>query len=425
MTFIGISISAARNFLVGSTLLAALTSAFGQVSPTEVLNPRAKADEQKYLPQLLTLQRAIGSTDFPFTFRLARYLDAKPGQRAALDSNGIEFVYFQQRVVLKVSGFYRVAFDSMQVTTNGRASQALQEAILPVLRLVTQQVPQSSDYDGIGFEILYDARDSNKSYDYEGREVLTVVFSREDAFALANAATDAARQEILNRSDVYVNGKEFGLALGQSDSFVVQALERPAPRQDEQWSSSIPAIPSRAAAISAPTFTPAVSRTQPEDDMPSAPSSTDAAPLRAKSQAQSTAVAKTDGAQLHMEDDKAPSLETNGDQKLLHFTMQNTLLFERTGTSIYKRAAQSFDLFLAPELKDISKKLPADAALDALHFSVLNHLGTEKNETIEYICPMNSMRSFIENKITSQDLINKSTVLVNGVRIGLDLQLVE
>jgi hypothetical protein len=105
--------------------------------------------------------------------------------------------------------------------------------------------------------------------------------------------------------------------------------------------------------------------------------------------------------------------------------MQNTLSFERGQSSIYKRAAQSFDLFLAPDLKDISKKVPADATVDALHFSVLNRLGAEKDETIEYICPMDSMRSFVENKITTQDLINKSVVLVNGVRIGLDLQKAE
>ena len=105
--------------------------------------------------------------------------------------------------------------------------------------------------------------------------------------------------------------------------------------------------------------------------------------------------------------------------------MQNTLSFQPGQTSIYKRAAQSFDLFLAPELKDISKRVPADAGVNELHFSVLNRLGAGKEETIEYICPMDSMRLFVENKITTQELINKSMVLVNGVRIGVDLQLVE
>ena len=389
-----------RRLLIGGLLFAAVTSAFSQVSPTEVVNPRAKADEQKYLPQLVSLQQSIGTTNFPFTFRLARYLDAKPGQRAALDSNGIEFVSFQQRVVLKVSGFYRVAYNSVQLSQNARASQVLQEAILPILRLLIKQIPQSNDYDGIGFEVLYDARDSRGSYDFEGHEVLTAVFTPERARALANARTDAERQEIINDSDIYVNSKPFGLELGQQEPLNLEAIKPPVPEKTEDWSSSVSDSLRRAAADTEPTLIPAISRTRPA----SVPTSVD------------QAASPVDGAAI---------LETDGDQKLLHFTMQNSLSFEKGESSIYKRAAQSFDLFLAPELKGISKTLPKDESLDALHFSVLNNLGAEKSETIEYICPMDSMRAFVENKITSQDLINKSMVLVNGVRIGLTLQLVE
>jgi hypothetical protein len=400
MKFTCTSDTVMRRLLIGGVLFAAVTSALSQVSPTEVVNPRARADEQKYLPQLVSLQQSIGTMNFPFTFRLARYLDAKPGQRAALDSNGIEFVSFQQRVVLKVSGFYRVAYNSVQLSQNARASQVLQEAILPVLRLVTKQIPQSNDYDGIGFEILYDARDSRGSYDFEGHEVLTAVFTPERARALANAKTDAERQEIINDSDIYVNSKPFGLELGQQDPLNLEAIKPPVPEKTEDWSSSVSDSLRRAVADSEPTLTPAISRTRPA----SVATSVD------------QAASPADGAAI---------LETDGDLKLLHFTMQNSLSFEKGESSIYKRAAQSFDLFLAPELKGISKTLPADASLDALHFSVLNNLGAEKSETIEYICPMDSMRAFVENKITSQDLINKSMVLVNGVRIGLTLQLVE
>jgi hypothetical protein len=388
-----------RRLLVGAALLAAVTSAFSQVSPTEVVNPRARANEQKYLPQLVSLQQSIGGSDFPFTFRLARYLDAKPGQRAALDSNGIEFVSFQQRVVLKISGFYRVSYDAVQLSRNARAGQVMQEAILPILRLVARHIPLSNDYDGIGFEVLYDARDTRSSYDFEGHEVLTAVFTPEHARALANAKTDAERQEIINDSDIYVNAKPFGLELGQQDPLNLEAIKPQVPEKTEDWSTSVSDSLRRAVADTEPTLTPAISRTP-----ASVPTSMDQAALAVNG---------------------APSPETDGDQKLLHFTMQNTLSFEKGESSIYKRAAQSFDLFLAPELKGISKQLPTDGSFDALHFSVLNNLGPEKNETIEYICPMDSMRAFVENKITSQDLINKSMVLVNGVRIGLTLQLVE
>jgi hypothetical protein len=408
------------NVLVGGALVMA-TAAFGQVSPTEVSNPRAKADEQKYLPQLVSLQKTIGGTNFPFTFRLARYLDAKPGQRAALDSNGIEFVNFQGRVVLKVSGFYRVAFNSMQVTQNGRASQTMLDAVLPILRIITEEMPQNYDYDAIGFEILYDARDSSRSYDYEGHEVLTAVFGRDDAFALASATTDLARQEILSRSDIFVNAKEFELALGEHEPTKMPAHERPAVQPTLERTSFTPVKPSRPAASAA-----SVSAAEPAIHAADvAAADADAAGMQRKLQAEVSAIRDGSGVPAAQEDNVLPSLETKGERKMLHFTMQNTLSFERNQTSIYKRAAQSFDLFLAPELKDISKRVPTDAAVDSLHFSVLNRLGAEKSETIEFICPIDSMRSFVEDKITTQELIDKSTVLVNGVRIGLNLQMVE
>jgi|SRR5579863_337518 len=422
MSFIRNTFRLVSCVLIGGTFLSSGTAILAQVSPTEVQNPRAKADEQKYLPQLVSLQKSIGSANFPFTFRLARYLDAKPGQRAALDSNGLEFVLFQEKIVLKVSAFYRVAFNSMEVTQNGRAGQTMQQAILPVLQMITEQMPQNYDYDAVGFEILYDARDKSGSYDYEGREVLTAVFGRDDAFALARATTNEERQEILDRSDVFVNGKQFGLALGQSDPMNVQALGRPAAQPSLERASFTPAKALRpsAAAVSADIDDVQTVRTT-----ESSPVDVDASGLQQKLQSEVNAIRGGNEIKSSPQVTNLPSLETDGDQRTLHFTMQNTLSFERGPSSIYKRAAQSFDLFLAPGLKDISKKVPADATVDALHFSVLNRLGADKNETIEYICPVDTIRSFVANKITTQELINKSVVLVNGVRIGVDLQLVE
>ena len=65
---------------------------------------------------------------------------------------------------------------------------------------------------------LLSHRAHSPSYDFEGKEILVVVLDRADAFAFAGATTDSQRQEILDRSEVYVDGKPFGLALGQRGS---------------------------------------------------------------------------------------------------------------------------------------------------------------------------------------------------------------
>ncbi len=413
--------------LFGVMILSVTSSLSGQVSPDEIQDPRAKAAEEKYLVQLQSLQRAIGTTRFPYTFRLARYLKAKPGQKEASDSSGIEFVSFQDQIVLKISGIYKAAFDSDKLSRNQRASQTFQDAVVPILRIVKQKIPQSADYDSIGFEIIYEIHDNSKGYDREGKEVLTAVFSRDVAFAYTGTVATAERQRMLNRSDIFVNGEAWGLALGQRDPLVVEALERSAPRQADEAVASESSSAVQVDVASGASLTPAVSVTQPVNVTQSLPTFADAMRLQKEFQAQLDAIAKEHGAELHLAEGSAPLFEIAGDRTLLHFTLRNTLSFDRGASSIYKRAAQSFDLFLAPELRGFSRRLPANHEYDAIEFSLLSRAGSEQasNETIDYICPLLPLHDFVANKITSQELINQSVVLVNGVRIGLNLQLVE
>jgi hypothetical protein len=106
-----------------------------------------------------------------------------------------------------------------------------------------------------------------------------------------------------------------------------------------------------------------------------------------------------------------PSFSVYHDKLVLQVTLRNSLVFEKGTSSIYKRVGQGFDLFLAPELKFLMQKLPADAEFDALDFSVLNRLGAEKSssEAVEFICPLKSVRSFVNEEITGQDLIIRAS----------------
>ena len=85
-------------------------------------------------------------------------------------------------------------------------------------------------------------------------------------------------------------------------------------------------------------------------------------------------------------------------------------------------------MFLAPQLRDLSDKISPDLELQLFDFSVLNKIspgvkGT--SEAIEFICPQTALRQFVNAEITNQQLLDQSVILVNGVRIGLNLQLVE
>ena len=421
-----------------------------QVSPNEILNPDLKALEETYFQQLKAINQSIAKTKFPFPFYLSRFVGLDPAKQAEADSRGLEFVRFQDRVILKTSGNYNAAYNIERLTQNERAASTFRAVVLPILNLVTNVLPSDLPCDGIGFEISYHARNRESSYDYEGKEILVVVLDRDDAWALSRTASDPERQEIVNRSRVYVSGKEFGLSLSERDPLNVQALPRSVPAKPDATSTarssalaahssflksgpSQPASPPPVPVPRAPTpadtdaASSAPARTESVPPAP-VPTQADADRLSEKYQTQLAALAKEGAAQFHFVEYAPPAFVIFHEQMALQLTLKNSLVFGPAKGSIYKRAAQSFDLFLAPQLKDLMARISPDVEFQLFDFSVLNKLspGTkEASEAIEFICPRAALKKFVDAEITNQQLLDQSVILVNGVRIALNLQLVE
>jgi hypothetical protein len=442
-----------RRFLIPTIGLAIIfsgRSASAQVSPAEVLNPDLKALEETYFPQLKALNQSIAKTKFPFPFYLSRFVGIDPAEQAEADSRGLEFVRFQDRVVLKITGNYNAAYDAARLTKNERAASTFRAVVIPILNLVAAAMPQDLACDGIGFEISHHTRSRDRSYDYEGKENLVVVLDRDDAWALSRAPADLERQEILNRSKVFISGKDFGLSLTERDPLNVQALPRSVPAKPDATSTtrsstlvarspflkSNSAPPAISPALPAPSE-PAVANAAPPlsphsavDPLPATPpqAPADADRLNDKYQSQLAALAKEGAAKYHFVDYAPPTFMVFRDQIALQMTLRNSLQFGPAKGSIYKRAAQSFDLFLAPQMKDLSDRISPEVEFQFFDFSVLNKLspgpkGT--SEAIEFICPRAAVKQFVNAEITNQQLLDQSIILVNGVRIALNLQLVE
>src|SRR3974390_2030680 len=212
---------------------------FGQVSPNEILNPGLKELETQYFPQLKAINQQIARAHYPFPFNLNRVVGLDPAQQIEADSRGLEFRRFKDRVVLKATGNYNAAYDSKQLTRNERAARTFRDVMLPMLQIITQNIPPDIDCDSIGMEVAYHVRDREKSYDYEGGEILVVVLDRKDAFQMVLESSDNVRQDILNRSLVYVGGEEYGLSLLDRDPLVVDKQARARSNQIDATSSEI------------------------------------------------------------------------------------------------------------------------------------------------------------------------------------------
>jgi hypothetical protein len=445
--------------LLAGALLACGAAARAQVSPAEIVNPQLKRAEQAHFQQLIALNRAISAAKFPFSFVLTRFAGLDPKQQAGADKRGLEFIHFDHRVVLKISGNYNAAFNAHMLTPNQRANRVLDDVIVPILHLLPQYLSPQADFEGVGFEISFHARTDTPSYSYEGDEVLTVVFNQADAFQFAKTTQTSERQEMLNRSRVYLDGKSFGLMLGMEHSVPAEELQQEA--EAPPAPPTVPAPPSPAPAASAPPSpeaapAPAVAASQSALNreaptglqLPSSQPATAAGPpqgrvlvlaasaatpadadaLQKKYQAQLQALDQTGRAHDYFVDYAPPSFAVFHQRVYLQLTMRNPAVFDPHATSIYKRAAQSFDLFLAPRLKSLLARVPDDPAIAGLDVTVLSEFAahaTSSSEAIEYILPLAALRQFADADITNQNLMNQSVVLVNGVRIALDLQKVE
>jgi hypothetical protein len=428
-------------------ILAIGVPALAQVSPAEITKPSLKRAEQAHFQQLIDLNRAISQLQFPFPVVLSRYPGLDPKRQAGSDKRGLEFTEFQGRVLLKISANYNAAFNAQALTQNQRASRVLDEVVVPILNLLPKYFSPSADFDGVGVEVSYHVRTDKPSYAYEGAEVLTAVFNKEDAFRFAGASESSDRQGILDNSEIFVNGKRFGLMLGQRDALPMDEAEETKPARKPHPRPAAAPIPSTPGAQS-----PGTAQEYPSPESPSTPEAppkpagpdtramlmgnapaapatqADADALQAKLQSQLQALDAEGRAHDNFVDYAPPSFAIFRNQIYLQLTLRNPNVFDPNTSSIYKRAARSFDLFLGPRLKGLLAKTPDDPSIAGLDITVLTEFSgktTTSSEAIEFACPIEPLHRFAEADITNQDLINQSVVLVNGVRIALDLQKVE
>jgi hypothetical protein len=416
-------------------------AATAQISPNEIRNPDLKALETQYFPQLKSMNQAIAKLRFPFPFYLSRYVGLEPSMQAESDSRGLEFVKFQDRTVLKVTGNYSAAYNTEKLARNERATRTFRDIILPCLQVITQTIPPDGNFDAIGFEIAYHAREHDKAFDYEGKETLVVVFELKDAFLMSQSTNDQSRQDILNRSMIYIGGEDYGLNLLDRDPTVVDTQSRSKTKKIDASSSAGASTSMSRLSHTNPNLVPpgnaalteSSTNAKTKPDLSQAkPAATpeDAEKLEAKYHSQLVTLASDGKTKFQFVDYDPPAFVVINKQMALQMTLRNTLRFDPEKSSIYKRAAQTFDLFLAPKMKDILDEVPDDAPIDFYNFSVVNALpftsnGKERAEALEYLCPKSVARQFVNSEITNQELIDKSQVLVNGVRIALNLQLVE
>jgi hypothetical protein len=108
----------------------------------------------------------------------------------------------------------------------------------------------------------------------------------------------------------------------------------------------------------------------------------------------------------------------------------NTALPESAAGSRYKLAAMAFDDHVAPLIRPTLAYFKEEPKFDGISFSTTVHLtgklpAASKPEAVEFFFPFAALRCYEKYDCTGQQLLNAGTVLINGERAALDLQIAE
>jgi hypothetical protein len=97
--------------------------------------------------------------------------------------------------------------------------------------------------------------------------------------------------------------------------------------------------------------------------------------------------------------------------------------------SQYMQAALAFDHHIAHLVRPVLAYFKDSSEFNGIDFSTTikssQAKGAASVESVEFILPLAAMRCFEQYDCTGQQLLNSGIVLINGERVGLDLQVAE
>ncbi|HEX8896145.1 MAG TPA: hypothetical protein VF783_22685, partial [Terriglobales bacterium] len=300
-----------------------------------------------------------------------------------------------------------------------RLKETFQQVMMPILQAETPHFPDDTAFSAYAIEVSHHVRQKAMGMSSEHPENVTVIIPVPVAQKLVDAKTDDQKQAAILEAQVFLNGEPYALWL----------REGPPPQEwAERYSPRLPATTASA---------------EPSVATPSAGSSVSAALLNPVSTA--TRIVTPDTlALLERHNQDAIDRMTKALEKQAHFVSYappafigfrqgaylqlsiTTALDAPTATSRYKLAALAFDEHVSHLIRPLLDYFPGDVDFDGVDFSSIIRAGdSNKTEAVEFFLPVRMMRCFAAYDCTGQQLLDSGTVVMDGERAKLDLEIAE
>jgi hypothetical protein len=424
--------------LVVLSLFVASVSVAQVVSPVEIKDPALRALQQQYMDDLSRAAEDILANQFDYPFYLSRKLDLDQARQQIADQSSIRFDSYNGKTVLAITGNYYAAYSAQKISPGQRARSTFLNVVMPILKAAVPRFQNNQHVEGFAIEISHHIMGKVMGVSMERPENLMVFLPRNGALKLLAAKDATSQQAALLQGEVFLNAQPISIWL--NDSVLPPAAnadDTAANAQSDPTQTDAGVVSSGNGSGPPPTAaSPPLSPLKPKEPPAPPPRDTSTQALSAvqlSNQPVVDRIVKEMDSQAHFVAYAPPKFVAFRQGIYLELSVNSALPASAAG-SRYKLAATAFDDHIAhlirPLLayfKDAQDKDAQD--FDGIGFSTNIHLAVKSaasaSEAVEFFLPLSSLRCYEKYDCTGQQLLDAGTVLINGERVALDLQIAE
>ncbi|MGO9520560.1 MAG: hypothetical protein ACLPND_26275 [Candidatus Korobacteraceae bacterium] len=413
-----------RGVVVLAAALAATVSSYAQViTPVELSDPKAQRLQQRHLQTLMAIATEIEAHKFPYPFYFSRVLDVDLAKMQLADQRSIRFDTYKGQTVLEITGNYYAAYSADRMDSYARMKETFERVIMPILQAEVPHFPDDSEFSAFAIEVSHHVRQKVMGLGAEEPENVTIIIPVPVAQKLVDAKSDDQKQAAILEAQVFLNGQPYSLWLQEG-----------AP--SEEWKEKYTPLPpvkkqpveaANTATVNAPSNTASVAANLMKTSAPSmriiTPESL--ALLQRQNDDAVNRLTKDLDKEAHFLPYAAPSFIGFRQGAFLQLSIA-TRLDAAAGTSRYKLAALAFDEHVSHLVRPVLNYFPQDPDFEGIDFSSMIHVADGSSSlAVEFFLPFRMMRCFASYGCTGQQLLDSGTVVINGERSALDLQIAE
>ena len=413
-----------RRSLAVGTLLVAISSraAFGQaITPMELQDPKMQHLQQRHLQTLMLIGKQIEEHKYPYSFYLCRTLDVDVAKIQAADLRSIRFESYQRKTVLSITGNYYASYSAERMDDGARLKETFRQVVVPILQAEAPHFPDDSEFSAFAIEVSHHVRRKAMGMSSEVPENVAVIIPVGAAQKFVDAKNDDERQSAILDAEIFLNGEPQSLWLREGAP-PEEWKERNPPRAAQVQAVSLNNAPASTSAAN-PTYVsnallkPAPARIITPEAL---------AGLQRQNQDSIDRMKTGLDPEAHFVAYAPPPSFIGFRQGSYLQLSTSTPLEAAPASSRYKLAALAFDEHISHLIRPLLDYFPADVDFDGVDFSTSIHVaGDSKSESVEFFLTYRLMKCFASYDCTGQQLLDAGTVIINGERAALDLQIAE